>query len=385
LHKFFLGAVFFVYCAQVHAGAASVSCGATPIGRSFELPANGSDLRLEIATAPAWLEIVEAGQQVAVSGPASTSLAIPQPLRLGWHWLHLDAAGNVVVRRILPGHARAAIRATLHCGPAALPQQQLDWLQRANAIGSTLDKPAGAALLAATLATIDALAADASTAEQRAIALHYTAELLAANSRASEAASAFASAERAWTALRDRDRAQAARLGRIEALLSTDALQTVIEQTPDVATLHGAQSYFATRLENPRCLALQALGRLAPAADCFAWLLRNYRALVEHEDYFVAAQNAAGLQRDRGNLDAAEAIGRRSLQDVSGPDSTMLRGRLHLMLADLALRRGRVARAFADAQIALKEFDPAQFGVASWRARSLMFVAILYSQLGAND
>ena len=89
---------------------------------------------------------------------------------------------------------------------------------------------------------------------------------------------------------------------RVEELRSLDAYQAVLDQTPDVSTLSGRQSYFSTRLENPRCLSLQAVGRLDEAAVCFDWLLKNYRELNERADYIVAAQNYAGLQRDRGNL-----------------------------------------------------------------------------------
>ena len=63
----------------------------------------------------------------------------------------------------------------------------------------------------------------------------------------------------------------------------------------------------------------------------------------------------------------------------------MLRGRLRLLLADVALRRGRIANAFTHAQFALREFNSAGFDANSWRAASLLFTAILYAQLGAND
>src|SRR5207344_2424534 len=106
--------------------------------------------------------------------------------------------------------------------------------------------------------------------------------------------------------------------------------QAVLEQTPDPASLHGPQSYFATRLENPRCLSLQLRGKFDEADSCFDWMLTHYRALDEIDDYLVVAQNYATLQRDRGNLQSAQEISERSLALVSGPNAPMLRGRLRL-------------------------------------------------------
>ena len=342
-------------------------------------------LVFKIGSGPAWLEVEEAGQRISVAAASLEAIAIPQPLRFGWHWLPVGAGTTVTVQRREPeSRARAMVQVALHCSPTPKAQEQIAWLQRAGAIGAALDKP-GQQQLAGTLAAIDALREDAATPRERAIALHFAAEALAANSRNGAAIAAFESAEQAWTALHDRERALAAHLGRIEALRSTDAYQAVLEQTPDPPSLHGAQTYFSARMENPRCLSLQSLGRLDEAAACFGWLLKNYEALGESADYVAAAQNYAGVQRDRGDLQAAEEIGSRSLAMAHGPDAPMLRGRLRLMLADIALRRGQIAKSFAHAELAFREFDSDQFGVAPWRARSLMHMASLYAELGANE
>ena len=348
------------------------------------LPAAAVRLDVHIASGPAWLEVEETGQRVNLAAP-SEAITIPQPLRFGWHWLPVTADTTVAVQRTEPdSRARASVKVTLHCLLSPKAQEQISWLQRAGPIGGALDKPDRQHLVA-TLAAVDALRDEAPTPRERAIALHFAAEALAANSRSGEAITAFATAEQAWLALHERERALAAHLGRIEGLRSTDAYQAVLDQTPDPATLHGAQTYFSARMENPRCLSLQSLGRLDEAAACFDWLLKNYEALGESADYIVAAQNYAGVQRDRGDLQAAEEIGSRSLAMARGPDAPMLRGRLRLMLADIALRRGQIARSFAHAERAFREFDTDQFGVAPWRARSLMHMATLYSELGANE
>jgi len=347
---------------------------------------DGTDLRLHIAAGPSWLELEEVGQSVTVSAAGADSISIPQPLRYGWHWLRANGGDTVVVqRREAQNHAAAKIRATLHCSPSAELEARVAWLRRASELGATLDSPSGAEQLARSLTAIRKLDEDAADPRQHAIALHFAAELFGANSRAREAIDAFGAAEHAWLALPDHERALAAHLGRIEELHASDAHQAVLDGTPDPASLHGPQSYFATRLENPRCLTLQLLGRLDEAAACFDWLLAHYRTLDEGADYIVAAQNYAGLLRDRGDLKGAQQLGERSLALASGPYAAMLRGRLRLMLADLAMRRGQVARAFSDAELALSEFDQAQFDVALWQAGTLAFTAALYSQLGANE
>jgi len=370
--------------AQAQPPVVPLSCATASQARSIELPAAGARLAVHIASGPVWLEVEEAGQRVNLAA-SSESITIPQPLRFGWHWLPVSADTTVAVQHTEPGsRARATVKVTLHCLLTPKAQEQLAWLQRAGPVGAALDKP-DRQHLSATLAAVDALRDDAPTTRERAIALHFAAEALAANSRSSEAIAAFATAEQAWSALHERERALAAHLGRIEGLRSTDAYQAVLDQTPDTATLHGAQTYFSARMENPRCLSLQSLGRLDEAAACFDWLLKNYEALGESADYIVAAQNYAGVQRDRGDLQAAEEIGSRSMAMASGPDAPMLRGRLRLMLADIALRRGQIAKSFTHAELAFREFDSDQFGVAPWRARSLMHMATLYSELGANE
>jgi hypothetical protein len=372
--------------AQAQTTGVQLSCAAASPPRTIGVPLDGTGLRLHIVTGSSWLEIEELGQRVTVAAATTDLITIPQPLRYGWHWLQANAGETIVVQRREPqDHAATKIRATMHCSPSADLEARIAWLRRASELGATLDSPSGAEQLARSLTAIRKLDEDAANPLQHAIALHFSAELFGANSRAREAIDAFETAERAWLALRDHERALAAHLGRIEELHASDAHQAVLDGTPDPASLHGPQSYFATRLENPRCLTLQLLGRLDEAAACFDWLLAHYRTLDEGADYIAAAQNYAGLLRDRGDLKGAQKIGERSLELASGPYAPMLRGRLRLMLADLAMRRGQVARAFSDAELALGEFDQGQFDAALWQASTLTFTAALYSQVGANE
>jgi len=221
LRIFVLGALclFSAARAQAQPTVVPLSCATAAQARSIDLPAAGAQLDVRhIASGPACLEVEEAGQRVKLGNASSEAITIPQPLRFGWHWLPVTADTSVAVQRTEPGsHARATVKVTLHCLLTAKAQEQLAWLQRAGPIGSALDKP-DRQHLAATLAAVDALRDDAPTPRERAIALHFAAEALAANSRSGEAIAAFATAEQAWLALNERERALAAHLGRIEGL-----------------------------------------------------------------------------------------------------------------------------------------------------------------------
>jgi tetratricopeptide (TPR) repeat protein len=381
-----LGALCLLSEAQAQPNGVPLSCAAAPQSRSIELPRDGSDLHLRISAGPAWLEIEEAGQRVALPDAPAEAVVVPHPLRYGWLWLPVDAGATIALRRLATrNHAPAQVRASLHCSATPELLAQVAWLRRAGEVGASLDTPSDAEHLAQSLAAIRKLDDDAPGPLQHAIALHFTAELLAANGRSKEAITAFAASEQAWIALHDRDRALTAQMGRIERLYAIDQHQAVLEQTPDPANLRGPQSYFATRLENPRCLSLQSLGRRDEAASCFDWMLTHYRALDEIDDYLVVANNYANVQRDRGNLQSAQEISERSLALVSGPNAPMLRGRLRLTLADLAMRRGQIARAFTDAELALSDFEQGQFDDAIWQGSTLMFTASLYNQVGAHQ
>lgn len=381
-----LGALCLLSEAQAQPSGVPLSCAEASQSRSIELPRDGSDLHLRISAGPAWLEIEETGQRVALADAPAEAVVVPHPLRYGRLWLPVDAGATIAVRRLAArNHAPAQVRATLHCSTTPELLTQLAWLRRAGEVGASLDTPSDAEHLAQSLAAIRKLDDDAPGPLQHAIALHFTAELLAANGRSKEAIAAFAASEQAWSALHDRDRALTARLGRIERLHAIDQHQAVLEQTPDPANLRGPQSYFATRLENPRCLSLQALGRRDEAASCFDWMLTHFRALDEIDEYLVVAQSYASLQRDRGDLQSAQEICERSLALVSGPNAPMLRGRLRLTLADLAMRRGQIARAFTDAELALSDFEQGQFDDAIWQGSTLMFTASLYNQVGAHQ
>jgi hypothetical protein len=381
-----LGALCLLSESQAQPTGVPLSCATASQSRSIELPRDDSDLHLQISAGPAWLEIEEAGQRVAIPDAPAEAIVVPHPLRYGWLWLPVDAGATIAVRRLAArNHAPAQIKAALHCSATPELLAQLAWLRRAGEVGTSLDSPSDAEHLAQSLAAIRRLDDDAPGPRQHAVALHFTAELLAANGRSKEAITAFAASEQQWTALHDHDRALTAKLGRIERLHAIDAHQAVLDQTPDPASLHGPKSYFATRLENPRCLTLQLLGKLDAAASCFDWLLAHFHALDEIDDYLVVAQSYAGVQRDRGDLQSAQEISERSLTLVNGPNAPMLRGRLRLTLADLAMRRGQIARAFTDAELALSDFDQVQFDVAIWQASTLMFTASLYSQVGAHQ
>ncbi|HET7064176.1 MAG TPA: CHAT domain-containing protein [Rudaea sp.] len=341
---------------------------------------------MRIVDAPALLEIEEVGQRLTLADAPPGAITIPQPLRYGWHWISAQD-GDVITlgRDDLDSRALGAAKVTLHCSVTPEVKSRLEWLRKMGELATMLDTPTDQEHLARLLGAIQSLKAEAGDATARAIALHSFAEALATNSRSEEAVRAFEMAERAWVSLGDNNRTLAAHLGRVGEMLAVAEYRRVLDMTQDVTALNGAQSYLTARLGNERCLSLQALGRLHEASDCFEWLLATYQALNERGEYLVAAQNFAALQRDRGNLQAAEDLGVRCLAIVSGVDATMMRGRLHLMLADISLRRGRIGEALAHANAALDQFEHAQSGALRWQANALLVIASLYSQLGADD
>jgi len=369
---------------EAGAGEASLGCASAP--HNFPLRGEPPELTLRPEDA-GWLEVIEAGQSVAVARAGDGDvMTIPQPLRYGWHWLEAGKGSEVTIRyRDAGQRARGSVDAILHCERTPQLSARLTWLKHAAQIGRDLETPVNLERLAARLDAIGALEADASDAVQRATARHYRAQALGANNRSEEASRAFEEAETLWAAVHDDRRALAAHLGWIEELQAIDAHDKVLALTPDVSSLHGAQTYFSTRLLNSRCLSLQTVGRLGEAEACFRWMLDSYQTLDERAEYVVAAQSLAGLLRDRGNLDEAEKIGVSSLPMAGGPIAAQVRGRLRLMLADIALRRGAVPQALTHFDQALREFDQPLPGSKRWIVNAYLMIAIMYEELGALD
>ncbi len=350
-----------------------------------QLPSESNVINFVVDGPDAWLEVEDAGQQTDVVTATTTVINIPQPLRYGWHWVHLNQQAEVTIQRTERNDAAGSIKAILHCEPPPVIAERVAWLQNAGDLGKQLDKPSDSAHLEQLLGEIRLLEKSSPDSKARAIALSFRAEALAANNRDADASRAFESTETAWLNFNDRARALAARVGRIESLRLLGAYQSVLELTQPTQNLRGAQTYFSVRLANSRCLALQALGSIDEAAACFNWELASYEKLGETAEYVTALQNYASSLRDHGRLDEAQRLGMRGLEIASGPDAPMVRGRLRVMLADIALRLGRINESLQQSSLASEEFAKASAGSLRWQANTFLVIAILYGQLGAND
>ncbi len=363
----------------------SLGCARSEQAKSVELPSEKDPIKFAVDSENAWLELEDTGQQTEIVSGPSSAISIPQPLRYGWHWVHLDHGSEIAIRRTESNNALGTVKATLHCETTSTLSTRLDWLQTASDIGKLLDKPTDAANLARLLDRIRLLEESSPDSTAHAIALHYRAEALAANSRDADASQAFESAEMAWIELNDNARALAAHVGRVETLRNQGESRSLLGLIPAIRDLRGTPTYFSVRLENSRCQVLQTLGSINEAATCFSWELASYEKLGETSEYVVALQNYASVLRDHGRLEDAQRLGMQGLEIATGTDAPKIRGFLRVMLADIALRRGQISESLQQSNLALDEFANTTAGGLRWQANTYLTIAIIYAELGAND
>ncbi len=364
-------------------GPASLACTDGVGPRHFDLRADAQDLRFSLA-ADAWIEIRESKQTIAVGGPTiSEVLEIPLPLRFGSHWLKAHKGDGFWVSRVYPGNADGSIFVATHCAESPELQRQIEWRRKAGAIAGKVARPSDAPGLAALLEQTQALTASAAHADDAALARHLTAQALMVNERNADASIAFAAAEAAWNVAGNAEGALAAHLGRVEDMVKTGAYADALRLTQPPEQVHEPKPYLFVRAEFVRCIALQYLSRLAETEKCYEWTLASYRRLREQSEIQVALQAYASIKRDRGDFEAAQRLGEQGVRDASGPDAAAIRGRNRLMLGDVALRRGEVARALQQLNGALDEFTASKSP--RWQANVYMKLADVYGELGSYD
>ena len=235
---------------------------------------------------------------------------------------------------------------------------------------------------------MNALESSAPNESRRALALHMRAIALMVNAKHREASAAFADAEKAWLAIGDEGRALAARVGRTEDLIRVGAYQQAIDLARSFQGGRSAESYFSVRLEQSRCLALLYMADLAEAESCYRWDLEQFEKLDERAELANTLQAYAGLQVSQGRYEKGEEVVRRALTIVEGPLAPLFRGRLYLMLADIALRRGMLSTSLDASDRALVEFEKVEADraeVPRWVANTYLNVSSLYGVLGAYD
>lgn len=354
----------------------------------IELPAEGSIAIVSQANQPAWLEAQELGFQLSATAPTGAlAFSINVPYRRGFHYSQLQPAQQWLLERMPPVSTRPAtalIRVT--CDERAPAIAERDWLRDLAALTAQLTTRPSAADADALLGKISVLEATAANERQRALVLHARAQILLSVDRTADSAEAFALAERGWSAIGDDARARVARVGRVEDLMRLARHQEALSLTDAIPSEQARSDYFAARLHLSSCLAQRYLGRMTEALACFRSGVANLEHLDETLDLVSALQDMADVSRFLGDLDAADRLGKLALQKSSLPMLPMLavvRGRIHLMLGNIAMERGDIAGALAGFDGALTEFAAAR--LPRWEANALLLTADLYLALGAHE
>lgn len=330
------------------------------------------------------LEIEELGQAVALR-TTSPIFEVTVPLRYSRRFVEFRAgASSISIERQQANHAIGAVAVSMHCLGAQEPDLHADWLRRASQIASRLNRPVEPDELGAIGREIEVLDRGAPGTEYHALCKHLHAQALFVNERSSAAVVAFAEAEKAWIAAGDTSRALVARVGWIEDLVRTAQFESVAKliAAPQDKQDKSPSQYFAVRLQNARCVALDNLGRLSEAEKCYQWTTRELEALDERTEYVNALRNFAILQHKMGQSEKARDNSRRVLGLASGPSASMVRGRVHLTLADIALSQGDVIGALVEYNSASGEFLSADSQ--RWQANSMLGTAQIYRELGAS-
>ena len=348
--------------------------------------ATGTTLTV-VASARSWLELDEDGKALTVEG-ADSSLTIPSPPRLARRGIWLEPGSKTLkIANAANGQAQVRFGARLYCKTADARYLALSSL---DAAATTIAQGrVSAAELAAAVTALENVEANAGAADIRAYAAHLSAQLRLIAGQSAKASTAFMHAEALWNLAGDGARALAARVAHTEeayALGDFDSTLRAVENVSPAAS--GATGYYYARLVNCRCVALKYKGLREQATDCFASLENRLNALREPLELANALLNLGGLQRDLGRIAAAQASVARAerltaeqSQGLRPADIAIVRGRLRLLRADLALRQGSVGLAIGDYHAALADFEIAN--ARRWRASTLIQMAAIFGRIGA--
>lgn len=372
---FEVSTVLLIAVGSHHVAAASLAplCDATT-----RLQAPYRSLRLTHATRPFWIEIREHGAALRVNASAASKvIPLSQPLRHASIWVHL-APGDGIDIAPIEGKPTEAVRATIRCDG----DDRENWLDRLFAVDSVAAHPKDRASLGVALTDLDRLADDASSANERALVTHYRALVLMGMNRVRLSVDMYARAEEQWRELRDAERAQAARLGRIEAQGEDGQFEAVMSET-GVSDPPGPDRYFMARIQAVRCGVLQESGRLTDADTCYRNLVQRYLTLGEANEAANTYNNLANIARKQGDLARATRLIEAGLRSASGIYAPMMFGRLHSQLASIHRRTGNVAAAFAELQRADEALASADTQSLIYRAYGRVYEADLFLQVGA--
>lgn len=346
------------------------------------LPPSPGGLRVDVDFAAAQQGVLflhERGQDVVVHGVADMDrVEVQTPPRHGLIAWRIETPISLRVERLREGRGHGEVELRLQCDRESIAHTW-QFLQSAHAVAASFTGGIGSLAEAFPEAALKELEADAYDPYTRALAMHLRAQSLYLAGRAADAVPAFIAAAEAWQAADDRRRAAAARVGAAEDLNRTGRYADALALTRSALDAPEAGHYFGVRLENARCLALHYLGQHGEAGGCYAWTSAAFDRLDETLELAVTAIDYAAVERSLGHFDAARALATQSLDLAHGPQAGSVRGRAHLLRADLAARSGQVAAAIEELRQAQQQF--AAVHERRWEANTLLRLAKVLAEL----
>jgi tetratricopeptide (TPR) repeat protein len=332
----------------------------------------------------AWIEFRETGRQIALSARSPDRIVdLSQPLRFASRWVRVDAGSVITVTLADSTSRHGEVSIVAHCDVGGRTDVDPDWLIGLGVADRQIGASRDEASLREALASVDTLQHTAATPERRALAMHYRALALTALNRMPEAIDEFGRVQNAWRALGRTRRAQAARVGKVEAQFAAGRMPAVLASGPWRTDRAGAVPYFDARIANARCLALEDIGNFDQARPCYRGVIAQFRRLNESNDYASSLLNLANVERKSGHLALSRQLCATALKSASGPYAPMTLGRLHALLGTLDRQTGRIASAFHEMQLADDEFRHAGAESLNYRAYGRVYEAMLLEQTGA--
>ncbi|MEO7916258.1 MAG: CHAT domain-containing protein [Dokdonella sp.] len=340
------------------------------------------------ADRPLFLEVRETGALLTATSVDLVSVStIPVPYRYGIHRVEL-APGQVLNLRPAAARSSLASSATtiraeiiVTCGTGPVDAQRRDWLDQVAATTKPLTTFLSPTQSADLQRAIDRLAASATGPADVALATHVRAQILLLGNRHADSVDAFADAAERWQAAGDPARARVALVGEVEDLQRLARHDDALAVVDKAAATLPRHDYFAARLRLSRCLTLRYLARMNEALACFRTGSAAMQQLGEIPDLVSALQDMADVSRYLADNETARLVGTRALRLAVLPQMELQRGRIHLMLGDIALEQGDMATAVVEQDLALTEFVASKSP--RWEANAQLRSAELYLALGA--
>jgi CHAT domain-containing protein/tetratricopeptide (TPR) repeat protein len=344
---------------------------------------------LTLARPGAWVEVDSNGQDLDVTTERAVPLgSVPIPPRLGLYWLDASSPRRLTMARARGQGGRDQALVTLHCPDAAGTARRRSWLERFGPIASKATLPIASDALDPLLAEIERFARGTGSLHDQALAWHVRAQALLAGGRYDAATEAFAKVEVLWQQIGDRARAAAARAAQVDLLNERSLYVEALSLAQKAHVPVSERAYYDVRVSSAGCTSLTFLGRWEEAVRCHAAAANDFRRLGEHLELANVLRNAAMLELDLGHARKGEALAHEALPLAIGTYGPMLRGRIELVLCDLALLRGDIDGALQAADAARLAFEGVPREVAqpvAWEIAALLRSATIYREIGAFD